>query len=440
MSGWITDMADAVEAHEARQAPPSSKAPMPAVPIDDTPTEPATSPRVMEVPVNDGRWTQAEYAALVCHMAQELNNRDIDQLRMQWELQQQQAAAVEHEAHQRSIEEWEAKMKASKLDHAALPRGPPPPCISSMRVLPNVHEALRQNDPKMASHSQPAIKKAPPTSGRPMPSAFYSDVAPPRIGAPAQPPPPAVQQSADTQGLTLPLAKTPMTPCHPPRPPVDALPKHPSMETSSCASKHPLESTTVEGPPSKHVRPKAFPYPDQVFVAASAAVDMPHPSRPCPKGPPADFMPTPPEVMSMKKGPSIDDRSARLNDEGKLVKVKSVLDINWSLPLWEQLAPVLKGGPNPSTSHDKLREIRAQVPELSNHQLEGIFPADNVITVVQKSHGVHKIYMREVAAWVLNATHWFSLLDQAHDDHCMVPRLGRCSSISTLDADIAGLL
>ena len=36
-----------------------------AVSIDETPTEPATSPRVMEVPVNDGRWTQAEYAALV---------------------------------------------------------------------------------------------------------------------------------------------------------------------------------------------------------------------------------------------------------------------------------------------------------------------------------------------------------------------------------------
>ena len=438
MSGWMADMAEALEEHEAGQAPPSSKTPMPAVPIDDAPTEPATSPRTTEVRIpdyveelrlpsreygpheeperfvityilNHGTMSQEAHDALMRKAAQAFNNRD-----MIWD--QQQAAAREHDAHQRSIQEWEAKMEAVKLDHAAIPRNPPPSGISSMRALPNVHEALRQNDPKMASYSQPVVKKAPPTSGRPMPSASYSDAEPPRIGAPAQPPPPAVPRPAEAQGLNLPLAKTLMTPCHPPCPPIDALPKHPSMESSSSATKHPLESTAAAGPPSKHVRPKAFPYadqpPDQVYMAASAAVKMPHPSRPCPKGPPADFMPTPPEVMSMKQGPSVDDPSSRRNSEGKLVKVKSVQDIDWSLPLWEQLAPVLKGGPNPSTSHDKLRELRAKVPELSNRQLEGIFPADNVITAVQKSHGVHKIYMREVAAWVLNATHWLSILDQ----------------------------
>ena len=74
--------------------------------------------------------------------------------------------------------------------------------------------------------------------------------------------------------------------------------------------------------------------------------------------------------MSMKKGPFTDDRMAPLNDQGKLVRVKSVFDIDWSIPLWEQLAPVLKGGPNPSTPYDKLR----------------LFPADNVITAMQKSH------------------------------------------------------
>ena len=60
MSGWMADMADAVDAHEAAQAPPRSKASgppsMPAVSIDDTPTEPATTPRVSEVPVQ--RWVQ----------------------------------------------------------------------------------------------------------------------------------------------------------------------------------------------------------------------------------------------------------------------------------------------------------------------------------------------------------------------------------------------
>ena len=85
MSGWIEAMADAIDAHETQQAPPTSKASGPpsmrTVSIDDTPTEPATSPRMMEVPVNDGRWTQAEYAALVRRAAQSFENRDIDRLR-----------------------------------------------------------------------------------------------------------------------------------------------------------------------------------------------------------------------------------------------------------------------------------------------------------------------------------------------------------------------
>ena len=170
-------------------------------------------------------------------------------------------------------------------------------------ALPDVHEALRQNDPRMVSHSQPVVKKAPPSSGRPMPSIFHSDAEPPRIGALVQPPPPAARPPVATQGMDLLLAATPMTPSHPPRPPLEALPKYPSMETSSSANKHPLDPSTAQGPPSKHVLSKAFPYssqpPDQVYVAASATVDMPQASSPCPKGPPAEYMPTPPEITSM---------------------------------------------------------------------------------------------------------------------------------------------
>ena len=110
------------------------------------------------------------------------------------ERERQQAAAAEHEAHQRSIQEWEARVQASDLRHPAIPSGPTPAGISSMRALPDVHDALRQNDPRMASHSQPVVKKAPPSLGRPRPSAFYSDEEPPRIGAPVQPPPPAAQR------------------------------------------------------------------------------------------------------------------------------------------------------------------------------------------------------------------------------------------------------
>ena len=110
MSGWIADMADAVDAHEAAQAPPVSKASglpsMPPVSIHDTPTEPASTPRVMEVPVqhgaqelqlptlehgpreeperfatryllNDGTMTQEAHDALLRKAAQAFNNRDV---------------------------------------------------------------------------------------------------------------------------------------------------------------------------------------------------------------------------------------------------------------------------------------------------------------------------------------------------------------------------
>ena len=423
MADWMSQMANAVDEAEAANA----------LPQEEVPTEPATSPRpkMIEVPVNDGRWTVDEYAELLYYIAQDLNERDQVRLQELWDRQQaaarlpqlpameierQQAEAAEHEAHQRSIEEWEAKVKARELDNAALPCGPTPQGTSSMRVLPNVHEALRQNDPKMTSFSQPVVKKAPPTLGRPRPSAFYSDAEPPRIGAVLQPPPPAEPRPAVVPSVELPLAATPMTPSHPPRPPIAALPKYPSMETSSCANKHPLEQPAAQAPPSKHVRCKAYPQscqpPDQVYVAASATVEMPQSSIPCPKGPPADFMPTPPEVASMPTNYFAEDRKSRMNDQGKYLRVKSNRDIDWSKPLWEQLAPVLKGGPDLSKSHSELHAIRSKVPEMTNALFNGIFPEDNVVTAVQKNHGVHKIHMSEPAAWVLNATHWFSLLQQ----------------------------
>ena len=174
-----------------------------------------------------------------------------------------------------------------------------------MRALPDVHAALRQNDPSMATYSQPVLKKAPPSTGRPMPAGFYSDREPPRIGTPVQPPPPTTSrpEAAQAQCLNLPLAATPMTPSHPPRPPIDALPKYASMETSPSANKHPLEPPAQQGPPNKHVRPKAFPYgqspPSQISMTSPSAVGMSRQGTPCPKGPPAAYMPAAPEVTSM---------------------------------------------------------------------------------------------------------------------------------------------
>ena len=465
MADWMSQMANAVDEYEAATAAQQ----------EEVPTEPATSPRsqIHEVPVrrhyveelqlpsleygprpeperfasrfilNDGTMSHdtlllvAEaYDELTHRAAQSFNNRDM-------EIERQQAEAAEHEAHQRSIQEWDAQIKARNLDNDALPSGPTPQGSSSMRVLPNVHAALRQNDPK-ASFSQPVVKKAPPTLGRPRPSAFYSGVEPPRIGAALPPPPPAESRPAVVPSVELPLAATPMTPSHPPRPPIAALPKYSSMETSSCANKHPLEPPTAQAPPSKHVRCKAYPHPcpppDQVYVAASATVEMPQPSRPCPKAPPAEYMPTPPEVASMPTNYFTEDRKSRMNDKGLYLRVKSKNDINWNKPLWEQLAQVLKGGPDPNKSQSELRSIRAKVPELTNAQFEGIFPADNVITAVQKNHGVHKIHMSEPAAWILNGTHWFSLLQQPMMIVVWCHDWEDAKQVPILDADIASSL
>ena len=422
MADWMNEMANAVEEAEAANARAQ----------EEVPTEPATSPRplMIEVPVDDGRFTPNECAEVLWNVAQDLNERDQAILRVLWDREQakaraktihdmesarRQAEAAENEAHERSIREWDAQIQARGLDAPALPCGPPPQGISSQRVLPRVHEALRQNDPSVTSHSQPAVKKAPPTCGRPIPSVFYSDTEPPRIGSGVQSPPPAAPRPKVVPSIALPLAETPMTPGHPPRPPLSALPKYSSMETSSCANKHALDPPTAQAPPSKQVRCKAFPKPSQpaeeIYVAASASVEMSQPCRPCPKGPPATFLPTPPEIASMKTDSSEQDRKARLNEEGKYVRVKYPSEIDWKTPLFEQLAYVLKGGPSPNTSQADLRAIRAQVPELSKVQFESLFPADTVITATE-NHAVHKIHMSEPAAWVLNATHWFSLLDQ----------------------------
>ena len=241
----MADLVDAAEA--AAPAPPLTTVPPPesmrTVSIDDAPTEPATSPRATEVPVqlwveelqlptmengpreeperfvsrfivNDCDWTQEEHEVMLRKAAQALNNRD-------WNRERQEAEPREKEAHERSIKEWEARLASQDLkDHPAVPRGPPPKETSSVRVLPNVHAALCQNDPLMAAGSQPVLKKAPPSTGRPRPKGFHSDKEPPRIGsAPEQPPPPPrpCPWKAQPPGVSLPLAAIPMTPGHPPR-------------------------------------------------------------------------------------------------------------------------------------------------------------------------------------------------------------------------------
>ena len=140
-------------------------------------------------------------------------------------------AERQNQEYVRSMSEWKAEVESRGFrDHPAVPHGPPPKNTSSMRALPNVHDALRQNDASKAPVSQPILpKRAPPTTSRGRPAAFYSGDEPPRIGsAPAQPPPPPKPSSmseGQPQGMFHPPTVTPTTPGYPPRPPIEALPK-----------------------------------------------------------------------------------------------------------------------------------------------------------------------------------------------------------------------
>ena len=171
-----------------------------------------------------------------------------------------------------------------------------------------------------------------------------------------------------------------MTPGNPPRPPIEALPKPMPIDTSQATHKHPLPQPAQQGPPNKQVRHKAFPHDQQppatVSTTSPSAVDMPRQGAPSPKG-----------------------------GRGRYYGLRSATDINWDHPLEEQLEPNLKGGPDPSKSFDDLCLLRKQIPRLDNRHFNQIYLSDNVIRVVQKSRGVHNVKMREVAAWVLNATH-----------------------------------
>ena len=202
--------------------------------------------------------------------------------------------------------------------HPAVPKG-----VSSMRALPEVHDALRRHDPSKAPASQPILsKKAPPTT-----AGFYSDSEPPRIGSEqVQPaPPPKLPGS------------TPTTPAHPPRPPISALPQ-PVQESSTPATlKHPLPQPAQQGPPNKQVRHKAFPVDQQAnpttSMAAPSAVDTARMSAPSPKGPPASFLPTPENVQQMD---SCAAAAALSSARRRFYKIRSASDINWSRPLKEQ--------------------------------------------------------------------------------------------------------
>ena len=82
--------------------------------------------------LNDGTLPQEEYEELARKAAQAFNNCDMEK-------QRQRAQNAEHEAHEQSIREWDAQIKAQGLDAPALPSGPPPQGVY-------FHESMRPFD------------------------------------------------------------------------------------------------------------------------------------------------------------------------------------------------------------------------------------------------------------------------------------------------------
>ena len=169
-----------------------------------------------------------------------------------------------------------------------------------------------------------------------------------------------------------------MTPGNPPRPPIEALPKPMPAGTSQANQKHPLLQPAQQGSPNKQVRYMAFPHDQQppatMSMASPSAVDMPRPSAPSPKGPPASFMPTPGDAQHMSSSsPAVDPRDR--SERGRYYRVRSASDIDWNEPLEEQLEPNLKGGPRESTSFNDLCMLRKQIPRLEYRHLIRSIPA-----------------------------------------------------------------
>ena len=217
------------------------------------------------------------------------------------------------------------------------------------------------------------------------------------------------------QGMFHPPTATPMTPGYPPRPPTEALPK-PAQEMASRATlKHPLPQPAQQGPPNKQVRHKAFPKEQQATLSTSmaspSAVDMSRMSAPSPKGPPAAFTPTPGDVQHVSSCAAA-ALPGNPNERHRFHTIRSPTDIDWSCPLKEQLEPNFKGGPDQSKPFEELCMLRRKIPKTNDDTFQQIYPKDNIICVIQKTSGRHYIHTREVAAWMLHGTHWFNLLKQ----------------------------
>ena len=246
---WIQEMADVVDA--AQQKALQQQQQEQRAQQEEVPTEPATSPRSIDPPVQEwsvagvhqepppqqaqrpdyqqpvGNWREAiPYVVNYGHQSEEAYQRDADAARCahledQWGKQRREEA-------EREWKEHEAASNVGKLKRVK--QAIPTQSQTRPRALPQVHGELRASDPQ-AAKTQPTVAKKPPPSSSP--AGFIRGDAPPMICT-VQPPPPA--------GLPGP---TPMTPIHPPRPPIAVLPK-PQEAPAPPTSKHSLPQPAQE--------------------------------------------------------------------------------------------------------------------------------------------------------------------------------------------------
>ena len=405
----VEDAATAAEFQAGDQAPsPVAKAPPPVVqeppaapiPVDDAPTEPATSPRQidpearewpvqLQLPsreygpqeeperyatrfvVNDGQWTPEEHEVQLRQAPQATNTH-------LWNREARESAERANREYAPQMEDWRARVEAAGFKATpAVPQGPPPKGVSSSRVLPNVHEALRPNDPtSKAPSTQPSLpKKAPPTTGQGIPAGFYRVEEPPRIG------------SGQIQPAPLPKrpGSTPTTPAHPPRPPISALPQPVQEPPAPATLKHPLPQPAQQGPPNKQGRSKDFPRDPRgnplAPMPAAPAVDRMRVGAPIPKSHPASCVPTPSDVLAPQPMdtcaaaalPGQDDLMASDQKSKKLCYVHSPSDIDWHFPLKDQLEPQLTC-PDSKKTFEELCFLRNRIPKMDDDGFQKIFP------------------------------------------------------------------
>ena len=186
---WVQQLAE-VEDAATEAAFQQGAQPMPQVPQeppirdeDEVPTEPATSPRQVdpqacEWPVqfqpvqsracgpqpelerypnpyvmNYGQLTPEQHEVDLHNAQQAVSAQARDRER-------QEEAERENRERECQREQWQAQMKAAGFLESSVPHGPPPKGISSARALPQVHQALRENDPTpQAPSTKPALPK-----------------------------------------------------------------------------------------------------------------------------------------------------------------------------------------------------------------------------------------------------------------------------------------